>query len=551
MRLFKILALSGVLAIAGTACADLDVTNLNDPDRERAITTPSDVETLISGSFSTWWSVSHKNYPGPALSTAADAHTSSWGNWGMRNAGWEPRIPFDNTPSYSYNNVAETPWQNGYAALAGVRDGLSAINDGIVIEESGQDVTQRAVAFGKFVQALSLSNLAMLFDQAFVVDETSDLEALELVPYEQVWAAALAKYAEAISIAGSNSFTVPSAWVGHNGAWSSADMVLFMKAFRVRYSTQVHRTEAERTGMDWNGVLTDLGGGIPFDFATFYDGTTWGWGRDKLHTAYQPGWARIDVRTVGPSDVSGEWEAWLADAADDRLPFDILTPDSRVTEPMDPKTSGKYIEYRGNSPFRAARGKYHFSNHIDQRWKPLNQSGGFVGIYPDFVDKEIDFLRAEAMYRTGNTAGAMAVVNQYRANGDLPPFTGSANPDGPDMCVPQMPNGSCGDLWEALKYEKRIELFHYGFGTEYFDDRGWGDLVAGTFLDLPVPGSELLLLLMDIYTFGGSEGNGAPGGGATPAMMTDFSPEGLSFKRKAFEDYRNATRQDIKAFPIG
>ena len=37
MRLFRTLALTGLLAVAGTACADLEVTNLNNPDRDRAI----------------------------------------------------------------------------------------------------------------------------------------------------------------------------------------------------------------------------------------------------------------------------------------------------------------------------------------------------------------------------------------------------------------------------------------------------------------------------------------------------------------------------------
>lgn len=540
MKLYKILALGGLLALAVSACADLNVVNLNDPDRQRAITTPSDVETLISGSFSTWWNVSHKNYPGPALSTAADDHSSSWGNWGMRDMGWEPRKAYDNDPAYSYSNVAETPWQDSYAALAGVRDGLAAINDGIVITEGGNDVTNRAVAFGKFVQALVLSNLAVLFDQAFIVDETSDLEALELVTYDQVWAAAQTKYAEAISLGGSNTFEIPSSWVGFNGAWSNTDFVAFAKAFRARYSTQVHRTEAARTGMDWNAVLADLSGGLPFDFGTYYDGTTWAWGRDKLHTAGISGWSRIDVRTIGPADTSGKWEEWLATTPNDRQPFDVVTPDSRITAPGDPEGDGKYMKYYGNSPFPASRGTYHYSNYTDDRWTPI-VAAGYNGVYPDFVEKEVDLLRAEAMYRTGNHPGAMAIVNTWRANGDLPPFTSDANPGTPANCVPQMPDGSCGDLWEALKYEKRIELFHYGFGTAYFDDRGWGDLVAGTLLDLPVPGSELLLLLMDIYTFGGEAGNGAPGGGATPAMIADFSPDGLRAKRQAMERYRQAT----------
>ena len=536
MRLFKILALTGLVAMAATACADLEVTNLNDPDRQRAITTPGDVETLIAGAFTNWWAVAHYSYPSCALAVAADSHSSSWGNWGMRDSGWEPRKPFNNDPAYSYSGLAENPWGDSYAALAGVRDGLAAINDGIVITEAGVDVTQRAVAFGKLTQAMALSNLAVLYDQAFIVDENTDLEALEFVTYDQVWAGALEKFAEAISIAQSNSFTIPDPWVGMGVSWTSSEFAAMAKAFRARYRLQIGRTPAEQP--DWNAVLADMTPGIPFEYSPYDDNTTAFWGRDKLHCAGIDGWARMDNRTLGPADVSGNWEIWINAGPDDKLPFDITTPDSRITEPMQPQTDGSLFAYYGNSPFPRSRGIYHFGHYVDTRYNSIWQSG-YTGNYDDYMFSEQDLIRAEAMYMTGDIEGAKAIVNQYRANGGLPPFVTQANPDGEDMCVPQMPNGSCGDLFEALKYEKRIECFHNSFVVEFTDDRRWGDLVEDTFLQLPVPGSELLLLIMDIYTFGGP-GNGAVGGGVTPDIINDFSPEALSVKRQALERYNDA-----------
>ena len=186
----------------------------------------------------------------------------------------------------------------------------------------------------------------------------------------------------------------------------------------------------------------------------------------------------------------------------------------------------------GNSPFPADRGIYHYSNYIDWRWRPL-YANGWVGEYPDMTNKEFDFLTAEASYRMGNRDAAMAIVNKYRANGELPAFE---DPDGVapggDRCVPQLPSGACGNLFDALKYEKRIELFHYGFGTEYFDDRGWGDLVQHTFLQLPIPGSELEILLQEVYTFGG------PGGESTAPDINDVSPRALRAKAIAMEYWR-------------
>ena len=130
----------------------------------------------------------------------------------------------------------------------------------------------------------------------------------------------------------------------------------------------------------------------------------------------------------------------------------------------------------------------------------------------------------------------MAIVNRYRAKGELPPFTSASGPaPGGDRCVPQNADGTCGDLFEAMQYEKRLEVFMYGMGTEYFDDRGWGDLVQHTMSQFPIPGSELLLLLLDIYTFGGpGDANAAPDRFAVD-FLNDVSPTAIRAKRTAHE----------------
>ncbi len=535
MRLYRFLALTALLAMAGTACADLEVTNLNDPDRARAIATPNDVESLISGAYSSVWSTIHYSYPGSALSTAADAHSSSWGNWGMRDFGWEPRKEYDNDPAYSYNNVAETPWSDLYGALAAVRDGFIAIDGGIDIGQGGAD-NARAMAFGKFVQGLSMAYIGMLFDKGFIVDENTDLESLSFAPYQDVFDAGIAKLNEAEQMAKANSFTIPPEWIGFDVEFTSAKFARWISSWRARVLSEVARSKADRDAADWNKILSDVQNGLgpDEDYATYDDGNNWAWARDKLHTAAIAGWARLDIRTYGPADQSGKFQEWLATPPDDRRPFDVVTPDRRVTGDT-PDSDGSLIAYIGSSPFPANRGYYHYSNYLDVRWNYY--SSGFIGRLPEWTPIERDLLMAEAMYRTGDKAGAMALVNEHRANGNLPAFTDvNGTAPGPD-CVPRTADGSCGDLWEALKYEKRIELFHYGPFIEYFDDRGWGDLVKDTPTQLPIPGSELLLLLEDIYTFGGPGGNSS-----APSLIADFSPEGLHAKRVAFERFRQAQR---------
>jgi hypothetical protein len=76
--------------------------------------------------------------------------------------------------------------------------------------------------------------------------------------------------------------------------------------------------------------------------------------------------------------------------------------------------------------------------------------------------------------------------------------------------VPRRDDGTCGDLWDALMYEKRIDLFPLDAAATFFDQRGWGKLLRGTPLHFPVHGRELETLGLPIYTFGGTGPGSAP-----------------------------------------
>lgn len=549
MRLFRTLAATGLVALAGAACADLEVTNLNAPDRERALATANDVENLIAGSFQTWWGGLYIWEPGPALSVAADANSSSWGNFGMRDFGWEPRKAIDNSPSYTYNNVMEVPWGNLYAAISAASDGLAAIQNGLQIGPNGAD-TERARFMAKLVQGLSHAWLAVLFDKAFIVDETTDLTTLDGAAFAEpqaVFDAGMAKLADALSIAQANDFTVPSAWVGYNGDWDQDFQIKFIRGYRARLTAAMARTPAERAALNWSAIIADAQASFTGTerFSGYDDGDNWSWMVIKTYAGQFSGWSRIDIRTVGPADTSGAYASWLATPVDNRLPINIYTSDSRVTGQTDTDTDGETFDedgslysYLGTSPFPAARGTYHYSHYKAAEWDYLDS---FEGEYPDLTPDEMQFLIAEGLYRTGDQPGAMAIVNASRANGDLAAFAATGDPA--PGCIPRMADDgtTCGDLWEALKYEKRIDLFHYGPATEFFDDRGWGDLVSGTALELPVPGAELEVLIEEIYTFGGDEGN------AAPSIVGDISPEGLKAKAEALQKYNKRIQEGAKA----
>ena len=454
------------------------------------------VEADIAASFLSWWKGNHKGGPGPLLSVAADQHTSSWGNFGMKDGSQEPRMAWNNNPSYGYASVTESPWYNLHTALLAAGEGLSAINGGLEIGSEGAD-TERARAFAKFVQGLSLGTLALVFDQAFTITE-SDLAPSQLSPYSDVMAAAVTSLQQAITIAGGNSFTTPHEWMG--GAHTSGELVRIMHSYIARFMASLPRTPAERAAVNWTEVMSHIDQGITSDL-TVESWDDWWFDYLKTYTTYS-GWGRVDIRTLGPADQSGGYQWWMSVPLEERNEFFIDTDDRRVTGGA-VDSDGMYFGYMGHSPFHASRGTYHFSFYGDIRYDEYTSDA--IGDIQEMIVAEMDFLRAEGLYRTGDLAGAVAIINSYRTtNGQLEAAT-VAGVQGQDRCTPKLPDGSCGDLWETLKYDKRLEVFHASLGDQFFDDRGWGDLVENTFYHLPVPGETLIELGLPIYTFGGDQ----------------------------------------------
>jgi hypothetical protein len=158
---------------------------------------------------------------------------------------------------------------------------------------------------------------------------------------------------------------------------------------------------------------------------------------------------------------------------------------------------------------------YRESNYFSQSLTDgqLNAQGQMSDI-PDIGIRvvEMDLLKAEAHFRLGNFAEAITLVNKSReANGELPPIIdvngpAQTTPEEIRACVPKLYDGSCGGLWEAIQYEKRIETFGSHGLIPWADGRGWGCLVAGTVTELPIPARQLDLMGEPNYTFGGHPG---------------------------------------------
>jgi hypothetical protein len=522
-KTLKNVMVGSMLFFGAAACADLDVVNQNDADARRALETATDIESLIAGAYNTWYSGNHASGgAGLFLSNAAFHHTAPWANFGMEEYARIPRIPIVNENSHGLYGNFTLPWRNSYRAISAIADGLRAIEGSPKIqEELGAERILRINTFARLVLGLAHAQLALGYDGAWVVDETTDIQNPgEPLPYMQLMEAAMGYLDEAISLAGQGSFTLPTTWVQRDV--SSAELARYAHSMKARYRVASARTPAERADIDWAQVIADVDAGISEDFVVFADGDN-GWFSAVFYYP-RPGWAEIPYFIWGMADQSGNYQNWLAVPMGDKHPVVngnptlIITPDLRfpqgATLAEQQANPGKYFTSPtdiGSVWAQPGRGTWRWSyyrqlKNIDY----FNASG--VGDLPEITVVEMQLLKAEGLYRMGDRAGAAAIINVTRtANGLNPTDASGTN----TSCVPKLPSGECGDLFEMLKWEKRNEVAQYGPLTQgfYFDSRGWGDLWKGTYLQFPAPCQDLEILgRTPCYSFGGVGGEMASPG---------------------------------------
>ena len=504
-------ATSGLAALLMVGCVELEVQNPNAPDAARALSTAGDVEALIGGAYDRW--LYTQDYDGPTmfLSVAAGQHTAPYANAGMEYYGRIPRVPTANNPGHRDAGNLTYAWYNSYRAISAVRDGLKQIADGTVDLQAN---TVRAQAFGKYMQGLAHGAVAVLYDSGFVYDETIDPLTVTLKPYPDVITAALGYLNEAITLAGSASFTIPDTWMGQSV--SSATLVQLAHSYRAILRASVARNPAERAAVDWAAVTADANAGVTADWDLVLDcnilrfcgGGSW------IAIMYMvfPGWEMQNNWVAGMADQSGAYQAWITTPLLDKQPFIVQTPDTRWPQGADEATQAAnpgeyYAVNEGDTRIwvRPDRGTWRWS-YYTQMYEPFfTASLDGDGSLPEVTLREMRLLVAEAAYRGGQLGTAANIVNESRTlHGLNATDAGGTN----TSCVPKLPNGSCGDLWEMLKWEKRLETQFAGLirAGWYFDSRGWGDLMQGTILQLPVPFREMQLLEQAPYDLGGVGG---------------------------------------------
>jgi hypothetical protein len=517
------------LALALAACQDLDITNPNLPDRDRATQQPTAVETFVATSFRTWWPVAgHDDYPSWAFATMAREITSGFADFGQLELSAEPRATWNNSPVNARNNVTEVPWAGLYGTISSVNDALIAIDSGLVIVDATRTARTRAV--GKFVQGIAHGYLGLYFDQAYIVDETVDVDTVTTPvfhPYPEVIDSAIAQIDAAIAIAQAQDFTLPvNSWLFQ--AMSRDQFIQLANSFAARLMVYSARTPAERAAVDWNAVMARIDAGITTDFTpTAQLDVLWhDWARlvARVSVGGVPSnFGRPNYWILGPADSTSGFQDWMSTPLNSRVGFRLQTTDRRIQGAAFADT-GSYVGFNQSNIFDASRGTYRFSWYFFRRYGTGNTWQ--AGALPAMLVSEMNLLKAEGLIRTGQAALAVPLINLTRvANGQLP----AVDENGPPVeqgCVPrQFADGECGSLWDALRHEKKMEGLGVSGVISFFDARGWQELPENTMLHLPVPGAELAVLQLPLYTFGGG------GPGSAPAPAFDACPVGVTLAR--------------------
>ena len=559
------LAAALVVALATGGC-DLNVGNPNDLDQERAFADPAALEKLMSGALRNWGATRGDYFMMP-LVTMADNYTASWNNAAIRfyssvgsdcpsRCGWTNS---STAPEAAGGPIPEAAWYGYHTVLSSATDVLRGIANGVCFDADcavDSTLTSRNRVIARMLQGMALAGIALLYDQGFAVDETTDLSNPLAIPFNtraEVRDFALQKFEDAWTEAGALSWTTPGEWMGV-GAGRSYTNVQIQQVIRTMQAELVAlwpRNAAENAAADWAQVAAYASGGIssgtPFDWEYYVDVNSgansatftldWvkAWGNSILTM-------RVDTR-VADLITTNHVDPWPDPAGN---PCPTTSPDLRVGDgtfgPANntawattaaTASAGTDFACSGVPIFPAARGQYHQSNLQHIRYNYLAYNGENLPAFdgsgqdPFYTRWMNDLLWAEGLLRSGGSAATAAgLINNSRVGrGGLTPLTGGEGT--PALLV-------------ALQYEQEIEFMGQG-PTPFFNRRRVDGLIAGTPRHMPVPAKELEVLVRQIYTYGGP---GAP----DMAAGADGGRGRIRSVGEIWEDYRALARVAARRF---
>jgi len=475
-----------LLLLAFASCNNiLDIKNENNIDRDRLLDTDAGINSLSASAYYGWYYAQYTGSyfdqsPAIAMWCMADQGTSSWGNNAMRELSAEPRVAYNNTIGYERRGILERYYSRLMSAISSVNDVLFVLNNGKQVGEldtngKGKD-TEKVRAFNYLTQGAILGSLGLVFDKSFVVKEDMSPEVLanlKISDYSAVVDSAIVSLEKCIKISDENEFLIDDNWIS-GMEYTNAELSQLAHSIIARLMVYKARNKTQNDQTDWAKVLEHANNGIQKSLAPYIDNTTWVNGF-FYYTVARDNWARIDARIINLMDNSYPYhiESTIN-------PGEATSNDARLL---------KDFHYNPICGFHADRGYYYLSYYEYTRYPYTFDNADNV---VEFSVAENELIKAEAMFRTGDKAGAISVINAgtRTTRGELAPLSSSISDE---------------DLLKAIFYERDIELICTGFGIAYYDMRRRDMLQYGTMLHFPLPAKDLSVMGIPEYTFGGVE----------------------------------------------
>lgn len=488
-RIFSWLACVALIIASG--CADLQVTNLNNPETKRVLSTPDDLKSVTAGAFvnmySAWGNNQNAYYCNTSMEWTGDYITMtnnvrSW--WAIFKI--EPRNPFNNTTAFTDLDQIALPFRRWNAAVSSANDVIRAIEvDKFSIGPNGSE-TQMVRAAAYFVKAMAQGYIANTFDKGYIVNFDTDVsKSVPFSSYRELMNESAKNFDVVLEICAANTFTFPTNFINTPARLTNLTLERLARTYAANFLVQNARTRAENAQTDWARVLRYLPADkiMTQDYIINLDGQNW---RNGLQEIAGLDWYwRTDHRIIRLMDTTYPRRFPLTGTSFRQA----TSTDARLAE---------YFKYEtGLAFFRADRGPQLRSHYRFARYDALyiaNGLGPSVFLYAETSR----LLRAEALAMTNDLPGAIAILNSGRRNtiGKLPNIASTA---------------TRAEVLEAIFKERDLELTLTDFGIHFKDMRRRDLLQRGTVLHFPVPAEELLTIQQALYTFGGQTPQ-SPGG---------------------------------------